>query len=106
MCRYLRTVPVISERLKPSLLDYASVQTKEEKIRKKQEHTFDKQHQGKSLEPLSPGDHVRVMDHQCERTVVEQSAPYTGLLLSTYLSSIDARLAVDSLSFANVDMPN
>ena len=76
MCRRLRTtVPIVSEKLKPSLPDYPSLQAKEKESRKKQKDNFDIRHRARSLEPLLPGDHVWIMDHHCDGTVVEQTAP-------------------------------
>ena len=76
MCGRLRTtVPIVSEKLKPSLPNYPSVQAKEKESRKKQKDNFDIQHRAQSLELLLPGDHVWIMDHYCDGTVVEQTAP-------------------------------
>ena len=65
-------VPIVSEQLKPSL---PSLQAKEKESRKKQKDNFDVWHQAQSLEPLVSGDKVWVMDHYCDGTVVEQTAP-------------------------------
>ena len=61
-------------QLQPQIPDFTIAKNKEEEQRKKQK-VFDSRHAARDLDPLLPGEEVRVWDHNTSGRVVDPIAP-------------------------------
>lgn len=70
MGRKLRTtVPTTPQAMKPQLPDAIRLQSKDEKIKKRQKRNFDQRHQATDLKPLQKVERVWIPDRKSEGTV-------------------------------------
>ena len=65
------TLPITDTQLQPHVPDFATIKAKEEE----KKELFDSRHAVRDLDPLLPGEHVWIQDHNTEERVVEPAAP-------------------------------
>ena len=76
MSRTLRTtLPVVREKRVPEVVDYQSLQARDENLKEHQKRNYDIRHRTKELPPVRAGDTVWITDRQTTGKVVEQTAP-------------------------------